>query len=369
MFKWAFKSLFSQPGALIGAILGIAGTFILVVFFRAVWQGESDQIIAYPNQLKPDVWVMQKGVENMHMAMSSVWDFKADAIRQLPQVKRVTPILYLNSVVAAGDKKLFAFVVGLLQQDDRAGPSQITKGRKIANTGEIIVPDVLSALAKLSLGDTIDIADKSFDIVAFSGGTYSAANPVFFVRFEDLQDILSSFGTYSYLLVDSHKGIDSEKLAATIRAQINKVNALTHEVFIANDFALAKQMGVEIIATMTLICAILAALIIGYSSYALVIRRKTEIAILKALGATNSAVFVSVIFQSVIVMLLAFAVVLVFALFVLPFIPDLLPQITIKIAMADLVSLAGIALFVSVIGAFLPAYRVVGLDPAIAFQH
>ena len=93
MLNWTIKSLFSQRGSLIGSSIGIASAFILVIFFSAVWRGESEQIVAYPNKMKPEVWVMQKGVSNMHMAMSFVWDWKADVIRKMPEVKSVTAIL------------------------------------------------------------------------------------------------------------------------------------------------------------------------------------------------------------------------------------------------------------------------------------
>jgi len=369
MFKWMIKSLFAHKSSLVGSSLGIASAFILVIFFNAVWQGESEQIVAYPNKMKPDVWVMQKGVENMHMAMSFVWDWKAKTIQSMPEVKTVTPILYLNTVVVAGNEKLFAFVVGLINRNKRAGPWKLTQGRTLENAGEIVVPDVFSSLAGLSLGDMIKIADKSFNIVGFSNGTYSSANPVFFVQFSDLEDLLSSFGTYSYLLIDSYDGVDNQLLAQKIRSKIDKVNALTHQEFVANDFALAKQMGVEIIYIMTIICSVLAALIVGYSSYSLVNRQAREIAILKALGCPNIRVFSSVIMQSVIVTLIAFILASLFALLVLPVFPQLVAQISVKVSVGALLELGAIAFLVAIVGAFIPAYKVLGLDPALAYQN
>ena len=117
MFLWAWKSLISQRGTLIGSALGIAGAFVLVIFFSAVFRGEAGQVVAYPEHMKPDVWVMQRGVGNMHMAMSFVWDWKADRIREMKGVKRVTPLLYEATVVRMGDWESFAFIVGLLPDD------------------------------------------------------------------------------------------------------------------------------------------------------------------------------------------------------------------------------------------------------------
>ena len=368
MIRWALKSLFSQPGSLLASVFGIASAFILVIFFDAVWRGESEQIVAYPNNIKPDVWVMQSGVGNMHMAMSFVWDWKANKIEKMPEVKRVTPILYLNSVIVAGDTKMFAFIVGLLPDAGRAGPWAMSEGRLIKNSREAIIPDVLSSLTGVMIGDQLRITDKSFTVVGLSKGTYSSANAVLFVPFADLEDILSSTGTYSYLLVDAVEGVDAGVLAEKIMHEVNKVNALPHEEFIKNDFAMAKQMGVEIILLMTAICTVLATMIVGFTAYSLVMRKRREIAIIKALGANNRTIFYSVIIPSGLLTLFGFMFAAVFALFVIPALPALVPQITVKVSISALAQLGVIAFVVAILGALLPTYMVLRLDPATAFH-
>ncbi|UCF82123.1 MAG: ABC transporter permease [Desulfobacteraceae bacterium] len=148
-----------------GSALGIASAFLLVIFFSAVFRGESVQIIAYPNNIKPDVWVMQTGVGNMYMAASFIWDWKAARIEAMAGVKRVTPILYLNTVVNAGGQESFAFIVGLLPNSKRAGPWEMATGRQIKNPGEAVIPDVLSDLTGVGIGDSIAITDRSFKVV------------------------------------------------------------------------------------------------------------------------------------------------------------------------------------------------------------
>jgi len=368
MFKWTWKSLFSQRGTLIGSALGIACTFILVIFFDAVWRGETVQIVSYPNHMKPDVWVMQNGVGNMHMAMSFVWDWKADKIAKMPGVKRVTPILYMNSVVTANQTKMFAFIVGLLPNDKRAGPWALTAGRHIENPLETVIPDVLSTITNVNIGDQLHIADKSFTVVGLSSGTYSSANSVLFVPFSDLEDVLSSTGTYSYLLVDAEEGIDPGSLAKSIRDEVEKVNALTHEEFVRNDFSLAKQMGIEIIIIMTAICSALAVLIVGFTSYSLVMRRRRELAIIMALGMGSMNILISVVFQSGILTFFGFTIAVIFALFVIPYIPLLLPQLTLAVSVTSLTQIGLIALVVAILGALIPAWLVSRVEPATAFH-
>ncbi|NIQ14826.1 MAG: FtsX-like permease family protein [Candidatus Dadabacteria bacterium] len=368
MLRWSFKSLFSQKGSLIGSVLGIASAFVLVIFFDAVWRGESVQIIAYPKNVKPDVWVMQNGVGNMHMAMSFVWDWKADKIKEMPGVKNVTPILYLNNVITAGDHEMFAFIVGLLSDYKRAGPWELSSGRNINNKGEIVVPDIFTKLAGVGIGDDVFITNRKFTIVGFSKGTYSSANAILFITFSDLEHIMSSFGTYSYLLVDTEEGVNEKLVANNIINEIDKVNALTHEKFIKNDYAMAKQMGVEIIVMMTSICTVLAALIVGFTSYSLVISKKRELSIIKALGMNKIPIIYSVVLQSGFVTFMGFLLAGLISLILIPFVPIIVPQLTVIISFNSILNLAIISLIVAIIGALIPAYLVLRLDPATAFN-
>ncbi len=368
MIQWAWKSLFSRRGNLVSSALGIGGAFILVIFFSAVLQGEAVQVVAYPKHIKPDIWVMQKGVANMHMAMSFVWDWKADKVARIPGVKRVTPILYTNGIITTGGQRIFAFIVGLLPgTQQRAGPWEMVAGRQVRSAKETVVPDVFIRLAGVKLGDEVRITDKKFKIVGFSKGTFSSANAVLFVPFNDLQDIISAIGTYSYLLVDIKEGLDPKLMAATIRQQVEKVNALPHQEFIENDFSMAKQMGLEIIFMMTVICSVLAALIIGFTAYSLVVRKRSELAVIKALGTGNGRIFFAVVFQSGLITLLGFLVAVAFAVLVIPKVPALIPQLTLIVSSDTILLLGGIALLVAVAGALIPAYLITRLDPATVF--
>jgi len=368
MLRWAWKTLISQQGWLFSSALSIASVFILVIFFDAVFRGESEQIIAYPSHMQPDVWVMQRGVSNMHMASSFVWDWKADKIARMPGVKRVTPILYLMTVVNAGGQESFSFIVGLLPDNYRAGPWKIVAGRQVKNTGEAVIPDVLSRLTGVGIGDRITLTDKSFTVVGLSADTYSSANAIIFTAFSDLEDILSSTGTYSFLLVDAKEGVDAKLLANQIRRDIDKVNALTHEEFIENDFAMAMQMGVEILFMMTAISSILAALIVGFTSYSLVTRKRRELAIAKALGIRNSSILISIVFQSCLLTLFGFILAIGFSLLVIPNIPTLVPQLTLVVSINSIARIGLVAIVVAITGALIPAYKVSRLDPATVFH-
>jgi ABC-type antimicrobial peptide transport system permease subunit len=270
--------------------------------------------------------------------------------------------------VNAGGQESFAFIVGLLPNSKRAGPWKMATGRQIKNPGETVIPDVLSDLTGVGIGDSIAITDRSFKVVGLSAGTFSSASAIIFVLFSDLEDIMSSAGTYSYLLVDAEEGVDSRALAEQIRREVDKVNALPHEEFIRNDFAMAMQMGVEIIFMMTIICSVLAALIVGFTAYSLVMRKRRELAIIKALGTRNSSILFSVVFQSVILTMFGFLFAVAFALVVIPHIQSFVPQLTLVVSFSAIARIGLVTLLVALLGSLIPAYMVTRLDPQTAFH-
>lgn len=369
ILRWGFKTLAMQKSATLGNILGIALAFLLALFFAGVWQGETEQIVAYPQTMHPDIWVMQEGVSNMHMAISFLWDWKADVIKKMPEVEQVTPILYLNSVIQVKDGKLFGFVVGLTDSKSRAGPWHISRGRTLKADDEIVAPDPLTTIYGVQLGDSIRVVDQDYRVVGFSTGTYSSANPVFFVLKPRLEQSLASAGTYSYLLVDARPGTDIAALRTKIMTNVDKVNVLTHAEFIANDFAMARQMGAETILIMTLICSGLAALIIGYSCYSLTLKKKKEIAIIKAVGARNLQLLITIFLQSLTVTILAYLLTLVLLLVIQQLLPILAPQITLRLSWSLLLKPLGFAIMVAVAGSFYPALQMMRLDPALAYKN
>ena len=99
MLRWMLKSLWMQRLGVLSSAAAVAAAFLLVLFMDAVFRGESTQVVAYIRNTNPDVWVMQRGVSNMHMASSFIWDWKAEKVASLAGVKQVTPILYLNTML------------------------------------------------------------------------------------------------------------------------------------------------------------------------------------------------------------------------------------------------------------------------------
>ena len=368
MFPWLAKTLWSQKISVFSSAAGVAAALLLVITMDAAFVGESNHIVAYIEHTKPDVWVMQRGVSNMHMANTFVLDWKAQRVSELEGVVQATPILYVNTIVHAAEHKLFSYVIGLPADGQRAGPWSVTAGKSHPQEGEIILPQVLADISGVSLGDSARIADMTFTIAGFTEGTFSMANSIAFVAFSDLEDLMSISGTISFILVDAAPGQDAAELAARIEASVDKVNAVTQEAFIKNDFQIALLMGVEIIFFMTIVGTVLAALIVAFTAYSQVARRRKELAIIKALGYRNSALYLAVITQSLIITGLALMLALIAAVVLLPAISVAVPMVALDVTTGALIDMALTASLVAIVAAVVPAHFVARVDPVSAFK-
>ena len=368
MFRWTLKSLISQPAQLIVSASAVAGAFALVLFFEAVFAGESEQIIEYIEQTDADVWVMQSGVSNMHMATSFLADWKMERVGEVEGVQRVTPILYLNTVMLAGGRNWFSFIVGLEGNEPRAGPWSVSQGKLLPQNGEVIVPAVLGDLAGLSLGDTVQIAGHDFAIAGFSEGTFSMANSITFVTMSDLADVMSTIGLMSYFLVDAEPGVDRTELAARIENEVEDLTALSRDQFASNDWDIAMQMGLEIIGLMTIIGGILAIVLTSFAIYSHVAAKSRELAVMKALGVRNRAIYMSVIFQAMCIVVLGFLLGSALVYLADPLAATFAPQISLQVTRDALFRLGTAAILVAVISSIIPVRQFTKLDPAAAFR-
>lgn len=368
MYYWSLKTLLSEPMRLITSALAVAVSFILVIFFSAVFEGESNQMVVYLEKMDADAWVMQKGVSNMHMASSMLWDWKVDRVEQIPGVKAVSAVLYLNGPVKIGEQDWFSYIIGVSPKYINAGPWSVAQGKSLPNAGEAVIPEVISRLTGIRLGDEVTLVDRPLRVVGLSIDTFSMASSVVFVSREDLGNLLEAGDQYSYIMVYADPGVTTQTLIKRIEDEVDKVNVLDNEEFIESDRQLALQMGAEIIIMMTTLGIIMATLIVAFTAYSVIGRKKKELAIAKALGVGNGQIYLAVLYQSVTITLLGLLFSMVCSFTLLAWLPSVIPQIVIEVGFHQFTPLIILSLPVAILASLAAAYTVTRVDPMIVFN-
>ena len=368
MGRWLVRSIVEDRAGFVLGAAGIAAALLLVLLFKAVFAGEAARIVAYPEHMDADVWVMQKGVANMHMASSLIWDSKRTEVARVEGVARVTPILYLNTAVVAGGRRWFAYVVGLEAGDARAGPWELRAGRLPRSRDEIVLPEVIANLTGLGIGQHARLSDRELMVTGLSRGTFSMANSVVFVTLDALRGITGATSSYSYLLVDLQHGYDADHAAASIEESVAGVHAMPAAAFVASDRTMALRMGVELIGLMTVVGTLLAGVLSVFSVQAFIARRLPELVVCKALGAGTGRLALSVAALALVLGATGVGGAVIGGAVLARLSAVALPAVSLSLEprmVLDLVAIAGAGAFIA---AALAAFRLAAVDPARAFS-
>jgi putative ABC transport system permease protein len=369
ILRWTLRNLFAERGSLLAASGGVAVSILLVLVLDGMFAGEAERIVSFVRDSGADVWVMQPGVANVHMASSLLRVDLADQVTRVPGVASVTPILYVSTFVTAGGHSWFSYIVGRREGDAAAAPRRMVSGNEEVRRGEAILPDVIATVSAIGIGDTISLLGREFRVTGLSSGTYSMANSVTFVSYEDLAERLSTPNGASYLLVKAAAGVDPSSLAARIHDSVRDVDALAATRLVERDRRLALQMGVDVIRVMTWVGALVAAVVVTFSVYSAIAARTRELAIAKALGARAGALRAAVVAHAAVLLLLGIGLAIALALMLGVVADHFLPQIALRYSVRTLAIVSLAATSLALIAALVPLRHVDRVDPALVFRR
>jgi putative ABC transport system permease protein len=334
----------------------------------AIFSGVERQVTAYIEHSGADIWVSQADVRNMHMASSSLPDSVARKVKYVPGVASVTPILYLTNNVVTGDERSLAYIIGLPENAEFGGPWSISSGSSLPGKGEVILNLNIAANSGIALGDEVEILGDEFKVTGFSEGTASLVNSVAFITMDDFEEMRDSYNTVSFLLVKVSDGESAEIVADRIEAQVRDVTAQTKSDFAAQERQVIKDMSTDVITMMNLIGFLIGLAVMALTVYTSTLSRRREYGMLKALGARNSDLYVTVLAQAILSVVLGFLFGLALTLLLAVVIPIFGSNLALEVSRASLLKVGSVSLVIATVSAMLPIRQIAGLDPAMVFR-
>lgn len=368
MLYWTVKSLLSEPMSVLSAALGIALALILALYLDAVFRGEAGQIVAFIERTPGDVWVLQKGVEDLHMARSVVSENAIAQVRRVTGVESVVRMVYRDALIGEKGRERLSYVAGIPADPDTRRRWEAATGWTAPAPGGVVMPAPMARGAGLRIGDKVRIGEASFTVTGVSSGTFSMANPLVFM---DERDARRQFGLgdgANILLVRASSGISAAQLAARIEAESDDVRALPRDQLARNDYRLALEMGGALIAMMSLMGTAVAALIVTFTAYAFVSARVAELAVAKALGAPRHQLILSAMLQTGLVTLLGVALTLGVIGPMEAALSAWVPDVAVDFSLAVALKLGAATLLTAEVAALVPAMYLQTVDPALVFQ-
>lgn len=368
MLRWTMKSLVTEKG-FAASLLGIAAALVVGLLVDAAFRGEAERIVVYPERAGADVWVMQEGVENMHMAASLIRRSLMAEIAEWPGVAQVGAILYRNGFVVVGGEPWFTYLVARLPGSSLGGAWEVSAGSADPGPGQVVLSEVLARRAGVGIGGPAQVQGRELEVVGLTRGTWSMANTVTFVSWEDLAAAMSAPGSASYLLVRAEDGVVAGELTASLREAYPEYSILPSEEFVDNDYEMASQMGTELIQIMRLVASLAAGLVVAFTTFAATARRSREIAVLRAIGIPDWRLYAASVGQATMLVVSGLGTSVLLLAAGRPVIESLAPEISLSVRASGVLSLGAVAVGVGVLAAVVPIRRIADIDPAVAFRE
>ncbi len=367
MMRIAWKNLLAEKARFGVPVVGVALSVFLIAFFLSLFRGFSDEIDDYIESVPTDLWVVQQGTRDF-LGVSILAATTADAIQEeLGPGAEVNSLLSRPVDILVDGKAVGVHIIGY-ETDGGIGGPQVTEGKSIPSSGEIIIDKVLSQLEGINIGDTVTIGEQKFTVVGLSSGGNFVFTQLAFLPIEEARATLGMEGITNFILVRLE---DPARIAAAqtaIRRSAPFAAAFPREEFVDTTRTELTRALVPMLAAVVIVGFIVGCAVVGLTIYTLTVERMREYGILKAVGHTNLDLFQIVVAQSLMASVIGFGVGVVLVLAAGRLMQLWLPQYATTLVLTDLVAVFGATMVMAILASFVPIRKLASLDPVIVFN-
>lgn len=375
MINLAQRDISHSLGKFITTALGVGMLIGVVLIMLGVYRGMVHDAMIVPDDIGPDLWVVQKDTLGPFAESSRLHEDLKYALRGFAGVEDVYPLTFQSLQIPQGIKPIRVYALGY-ESSSGLVPYRLVEGRAISIPHNEIVADMKTGFA---LGDRIDLGRNTYRVVGLTKKAVSSGgDPMIYLGLNEAQELQFLFsneqirndrvrgsstaasGTVNAFGLKLRAGFDPQEVATDIRrwkhqsvyTQQEQSDILTKNLIERS----AKQIGM-----FTVILLIVSTVIISLIIYTMTIGKMKEIAILKLIGASNFIITKMIAQQSMLLGLIAFIGGNVFAHST----ADIFPK-TIILFPSDAAKLFVVVVIVSILASLSGIRTALRVDPASA---
>lgn len=374
LFSWAsailpVRLILYDAVRLAISIGGLGFAVMLVIVLRGIMDGTVAKSTAYIDHSGADLFVAREGVNHMALASSTIPEPAVGVATGVEGVSSASGVIRVNAIAFAGNLEQPAQLIGYDPGAPRGGPWRLSAGRGVQSDGEVVADDVLARQLGLGIGDSLQLADMSFEIVGLSSGTAAIAGKLVFISLGDAQRLLQMPGLVSFILVEVSPGYDNADVTARLAGSLSGVEVLSRSELSINDRDLLGSLFVKPVNVTSTVGLIVGLAIVGLTMYTTTAERLRDYGVLRAIGAPHRFLLQTVIVQAIALCVAGFAAGIAASVAAAPMIERFAPEI--GIAYAPLYSLQVFAaiLAMGILGASIPIARILRVDPLMVFRR
>jgi ABC-type antimicrobial peptide transport system permease subunit len=357
------------------AVVGVATCTLLVIVIASAYRSVRTAMASYAGQSGVDLWVAPEGVDNMIRGSYTAFIPLVDVVplRAIPGVAAADPILQgflpVQSLASSGPtKRLTLLTVGFRFPDGLGGPPAYVKGRLPQAFDEVVLDRAAAYRLGVGLGEAIDFFDSEFTVVGLTTGTNIMATQFLFADFDVVAGGGQTRGRASFIVVRIASGADRNGIARAIEARFPGLRAFTREEFTAaNDREVAAGF-IPILALVTTLGLVAAAVLVGLLILSVVDERRGDIAVLMAMGTGAPAVGRGVLVQATGLSVRGAALGITLSYGLRAALDSFLPMVPLRISVLDVVLISFLFVLTGSAAALAPVVRLSAIDPLEAFR-
>ncbi len=347
---------------------GIGLAVFLITVLLGIFQGWNNKVGGFVSEVDTDIWIARDGTTDFINAASILPGAMGEEMLARDDVAAVYPLIVRPMAFEHDGSKVEVHLIGYDVESGVGGPAKIIKGEGDPSGNEIVIDDVLSKISGVGIGDELESSGMTLTITGIASGGNFAFTQAGFVSEETAAELLGMGDLVTFWLVTLEEGADVSATAADIASTTDGV-----EVFTSGEFASATRHRIldNVLPILFLIVGL--AFIVGIAItsltiYTATIERAREFGIMKAIGFNNRDLYSLVVMQSVITGAIGFVFGVLLTILLSLFIDAAMPAFVILIRPIDVLFVLLATILMAAAAAIIPARRVGGVDPAIAFK-
>jgi putative ABC transport system permease protein len=368
MMLLAARNLLAEKMRFAFSAAGIGLAVFLISVLLGIFQGWNNKVGGFVSEVDTDIWVARDGTTDFINAASILPASMGDEMRARDDVSAAVPLIVRPMAFEHDGDKVEVHLIGYDVDSGVGGPAKIVKGKGAPTGNEIVIDEVLSKVSGVGIGDELTSSGMTLTISGIASGGNFAFTQAGFVSEETAAELLGMGDLVTFWLLTLDDGADADATATDIQGSTDGV-----EVFTSDEFASATRHRIldNVLPILFLIVGL--AFIVGIAItsltiYTATIERAREFGVMKAIGFNNRDLYALVVLQSVITGAIGFVFGVALTLLLSMSIDIVMPAFVILIRPLDVGLVLIATVFMAAAAAIVPARRVGGVDPAIAFK-
>lgn len=375
MINLAWRDISHSLGKFVTTALGVGLLIGVVLVMIGVYRGMVHDAMIVPNNIAPDLWVVQKDTLGPFAENSRLHEDLKYSLRGFAGVNTVHPLTFQGLQIRSAEKPIRVYALGY-ESRGSFQPFTLIEGRPIELHSREIIVDTKTGF---KLGDEIPLGRNRYIVVGLTHKAVSSGgDPMIYLDLREAQELQFLFSN-EQIRNERARGEPSNATAMvnafslTLKPGVDPKNVgdqihrwKHQEVYTAQEQSdiLTKNLierSAKQIGMFTVILLIVCTVIISLIIYTMTIGKMKEIAILKLIGASNAIITKMIAQQSLLLGVIAFIGGTVFANASASYFPK-----TVVLIPTDALKLFIVVMIVSILASLSGIRSALRIDPSVA---